>query len=92
MKHWVSLYEAPSSIRTNSGCWFKNSVIVTMMGALNVKIKVGAPFQHNSNPIERFHRTFWFLLKAKKAKGECNWGKSLPTLIYLTMPPNIIVL
>ena len=45
------------------------------MGALNVKIKVGTPFQHNSNPIERFHRTLLSLLKAKKANGECNWNK-----------------
>jgi hypothetical protein len=81
MKNWIGLYGAPTSIRTDSGCEFKNSVIVTMMKALNVKVKVGTPYSHNSNPIERFHRTLWALLKGKRANGECNWEKSLPTLI-----------
>ena len=51
------------------------------MSALNVRIKVGCPYNHNWNPIERFYRTLWSLLKAQKAKGENNWEKSLPTLI-----------
>ena len=56
-------------------------VILTMMSALNVRIKVGTPYSNNFNPIERFHITLWSPLKAKKANGDNNWGKSLPTLI-----------
>ena len=56
-------------------------VILTMMSALNVRIKVGTPYSHNFNPIERFHITLWSPLKAKKANGDNDWGKSLPTLI-----------
>ena len=51
------------------------------MSVLNVRIKVGTPYNHQSNPIERFHEALRSLLKAKKANGENNWGKSLPTLI-----------
>ena len=46
-----------------------------------VQIKVGTPYNHNSNPVERFLKTLWSLLKAKKANGENDWEKSLPTLI-----------
>ena len=51
------------------------------MSVLHVRIKVGTPYNHQSNPIERFHEALRSLLKAKKANGENNWGKSLPTLI-----------
>ena len=46
-----------------------------------MRIKVGSPYNHNSNPVERFHRTLWSLLKAQKANGENNWERQLPTLI-----------
>ena len=60
-------------------------VILKMMSALNVRIKAGTPYSHNFNPIERFHRTLWSLLKAKKANGDNNWEKvyPLPTLILV---------
>ena len=52
-----------------------------LLNALDVKIKIGFSHNHQSNPVERFHRTLWALLKAKKANGENDWEKSLPTLM-----------
>ena len=52
-----------------------------MMGLLNVRIKVNTSNNHQSSPVERFHRTLWALLRAKKCNGENDWVKSLPTLI-----------
>ena len=51
------------------------------MLSLDVNIKIGFSHNHQSNPVERFHRTLWALLKAKRANGENDWEKSLPTLI-----------
>ena len=45
------------------------------MAELNVKIKVGTPFQHNSNPIGRFQQNIIVSFKGKKTNGECNWNK-----------------
>ena len=51
------------------------------MSALDVKIKVDTPYNHQLNPIEHFHRTLWALLKAKKSNGEMDLEIGLPTLI-----------
>ena len=42
------------------------------------------PYNHQSNPVERFHRTLWSLLRAKMANGERDLEKSIPaiTLAY----------
>ena len=41
----------------------------------------GTPYNHQSNPIERFHKTIRSLLKAKKPIRKNDWEKRLPTLI-----------
>ncbi len=56
-------------------------MLKNLLNALDVNIKLGFSHNHQSNPIERFHRTLWALLRAKKANGENDWEKSLPTLI-----------
>ena len=38
------------------------------------------PYSHQSNPMERFHRTLWSLLRAKMANGEQDWEKSIPAV------------
>ena len=52
-----------------------------MLISLDVKIKVGYSYNHQSNAGERFDRTLWALLKAKTCNGENDWEKSLPALI-----------
>ena len=69
LTHWIAMYRTPIKFRTDAGLEFKNSTIVSMMSSLNVKIKVGTQNSHQSNPVERFHRTLWVLLKAKKVNG-----------------------
>jgi len=81
LKCWIAVFGTPLSIRTDQGSEFKNSTIVSMMSNLNVKIKMNTPYNHQSNPIERFHRTLWSLLKASKINGENDWEKGLSTVI-----------
>ena len=81
MTNWISLYGAPATIRMDQGKEFDNALLKNLLNALNVNIKIGFSHNHQSNPVERFHRTLWALLKAKKANGENDWEKSLPTLI-----------
>ena len=52
-----------------------------MMSLLNVKTKVRTSFNHQLNPVKRFHITLWPFLRAKKSNGENDWVKSLSTLI-----------
>ena len=81
MTNWISLYGAPATIRMDQGKEFDNALLKNLLNALDVNIKIGFSHNHQSNPVERFHRTLWALLKAKKANGENDWEKSLPTLI-----------
>jgi len=81
MTNWISLYGAPAMIRMNQGKEFDNALLKNLLNSLDVNIKIGFSHNHQSNPVERFHRTLRALLKAKKANGENDWEKSLPTLI-----------
>ena len=65
----------------DQGKEFDNAVRKNHLIALNINIKIGFSHNHQFIPVERFHRTLRALLKAKKANGENDWEKSLPTLI-----------
>ena len=81
MGSWISLYGAPQTICMDQGSEFNNYFLKTMLEGLDVSIKVGHAHYNQSNPVERFHRTLWALLRAKKSNGENDWERSLPTLI-----------
>jgi len=81
MINWISLYGAPATIRMDQGKEFDNTLFKSLLKKFDANIKIGFSHNHQSNPVERFHRTLWALLKAKKANGENDWEKSLPTLI-----------
>ena len=88
MGSWISLYEAPQMIRMDQGSEFNNYLLKHMLEGMDVNFKVGYAHNHQSNPVERFHRTLWALLRAKKINGDNDWERSLPAL--RTMPPSII--
>ena len=48
------------------------------MKKMAVNIKISAPYNHQYNPVEKFHRTLWNLLQAKMVNGEQVWEKSIP--------------
>ena len=81
MKSWISLYGAPHTIRMDQGSEFHNYLLKNMLEGLDINIKVGYAHNHQSNPVERFHRTLWALLRAKKMNGDSDWERSLPTLL-----------
>ena len=74
MTNWISLYGAPATIRMDQGKEFDNALLKNLLNALDVNIKIGFSHNHQSNPVERFHRTLWALLKAKRANGENDFG------------------
>ena len=51
-----------------------------MTDSLNLKIKVRQSYNHQSKPVERFHRSLWALLRAKNEMTKMI-GKNLPTFI-----------
>ena len=70
---WIAKFGCPESIRTDAGTEFTSSLLTNMMKKMGVHVKVMHPYNHQSNPVERFHRTLWNLLRAKLANGEQNW-------------------
>ena len=82
--NWIAKFGCPESIRTDAGTEFTNSLLANMMRRMGVQIKIMHPYNHQSNPVERFHRTLWNLLRAKLANGEQDWETTLPavTLAY----------
>ena len=77
---WIALFGSPNSIRTDAGTEFANNLLSNMMLKMGLRIKISAPYNHQSNPVERFHRTLWNLLRAKMANGEQDWKKSIPAI------------
>ena len=70
MGTWISLYGAPQTIRIDQGSEFKNYLLKNMLEGMDVNIKEGYAHNHQSNPVKRFHRTLWALLRAKKLNGD----------------------
>ena len=81
MGSWISLYGAPQTICMDQGSEFNNYLLKSMLEGMDVKIKVGYAHNHQSNPVERFHRTLWALWRAKKINGDSDWERSLPALL-----------
>ena len=77
---WIALFGSPDSISTDDGSEFVNNLLSNLMLKMGVRIKIAAPYNHQSNPVERFHRTLWSLLKAKMANGEQDWEKSISAI------------
>ena len=77
---WIALFGSPDSIRTDAGTEFANNLLSNMMLKMGLRIKISAPYNHQSNPVERFHRTLWNLLQAKMTNGEQDWEKSIPAI------------
>ena len=69
---WIAIFGSLDSIRTDGETEFANNFLSNMMLKMGVHIKIYAPYNHKSNPVERFHRTLW--------NGEQNWETSLPLI------------
>ena len=78
--NWIATFGCPDSIRTDAGSEFVNSLLGNMMLIMGVRVKIMHPYNHQSNPAKRFHRTFWSLLRAKIANGERDWERSIPSI------------
>ena len=75
---WIAIFGSPNFIRTDARTEFANNLLSNMM--LKMGVKISAPYNHQSNHAERFHRTLWNLLMAKIANGEKDLDKSLPLI------------
>ena len=78
--NWMSFYGNPATLRMDQGQEFDNLTLKNL-NFLSINVKVGFSHNHQSNAVERFHKTFWALLRAKKSNGENYLEKCLPTLI-----------
>ena len=76
----IVLFGSPHSIRTDAGTEFANKLLSDIMLKIGVHIKISAPYNHQCNLVERFHRTLWKLLRANVANSEKDREKSLPAV------------
>ena len=83
LNNWISLYGAPATIRMDQGKEFYNNTLKSLLNSSDINIKVGFSHNHQSNAFEKFHKTLWALLRAKKSNGMNYCEKSLPTLIFV---------
>ena len=58
---------------------------------LGIEINFAVADNHQSNPIERFHRTLWNLIKAVRKGGEGNLMDAVRTAVmtYNGSPPQV---
>ena len=54
-----------------------------MYSKLEVHFQFGHSDNHQSNPLERFHRTLWSLIRNLRAEGEDNWVSAVETAAWL---------
>ena len=77
---WIALFGTPESIMMDAGTELKNRLMENTMKKMAVNLKISAPYNHQSNLVERFHRMLGSLLRAKMANGEQDWEKSIPAV------------
>ena len=67
---WIAIFGSLDSIRKDVGTEFSNNLLSNIILKIGVHIKISAFYNHQSNPVERFHRTLWNLIRAKIVNGE----------------------
>jgi len=61
-----------------------------MLDSLDVKIKVSYSHNHQSNAVERFHKTLWALLRTKKCNSENDWEKVYHSNASIQCKPTLL--
>ena len=73
----------PERFQGDRGTEFTAMIAQAMYSKLGVHFQFGHSDNHQSNPLERFHRTLWSLIRNLRAEGEDDWVSAVETAAWL---------
>jgi hypothetical protein len=79
---FVMVWGCPYSILSDNGMEFSGSVFKEMLKMLMIERVNSPPYNPQSNPVERFHRTLNSLLRVFMDRESTAWEEHLPTAVF----------
>lgn len=83
LDYWVKIHGIPRTFYSDRGAEFTSKLTQNLFKELGVQVKLGTPENHQSNPLERFHRTLYSLVKSLRQEGETNFLSGVRTAVML---------
>ena len=83
LDHWVKVHGIPQTVYSDQGTEFTARLTRSLFQELGVCAKLGTPENHQANPLERFHRTLYGLVKGLRQEGETNFISGVRTAVML---------
>jgi transposase InsO family protein len=83
LDQWVKVHGVPRSVYSDQGTEFTARLTQNLFQELGVHAKLGTPDNHQANPLERFHRTLYGLVKSLRQEGETNFVSGVRTAVML---------
>ena len=80
---WVKIHGIPRTVYSDRGTEFTARLTQNLFQELGIQVKLGTPDNHQSNPLERFHRTLYDLVKSLRQEGETNFLSGVRTAVML---------
>ena len=80
---WVKIHGVPRTVYSDRGTEFTARLTQNLFQELGIQVKLGTPENHQANPIERFHRTLYDLVKSLRQEGETNFLSGVRTAVML---------
>ena len=86
VERYICNFGCPAEIHTDRGREFHNKLWTELFDCLEIKKTVTPPYNPNSNPVERFHRTLNQIFTTYLRRDDPNWFRYLgmATLAYNT--------
>ena len=86
LDRWISIFGCPYYIKSDQGTEFTSQVFKDLMTLLGIKKKVTPPYNPQSNPVERYHRSLNQLMRINLPREDKDWPRFLPacSLAYNT--------
>ena len=72
LDYWIKIHGLPQKIYSDRGREFTAKIGRSLFEKMGVEVLYGHPDNHQSNPVERFHRTLYELAKGVRREGGNN--------------------
>ena len=82
IEDWICLFGVPTRIHTDQGKEFHNNLWTELCDRLQVKKTVTPPYNPQSNPVERFHRTLNQILRLYMDRQDREWPKIIRVAVF----------
>ncbi len=79
---YICQWGCPVSIHSDQGKEFTAEVFLETMKTLGIQKTTTPPYNPQSNPVERFHRTLHAMMRTMMEREDANWEQYLPTAVF----------